>query len=182
MFFNDDQLFDLATSQLRHITLEEIQCNRCVDYEHGWTDNTAPGIVITYDRYGEQNIVQYTAISHDSFNDFLATGEGQFLHDDRTDHISLSSSETEDEDITLISPNGSRNEPTKTVQLTLDQTEAFRRLLPMLLDEMNNSQLLEIWPDLDVNAIEELRRQSFPSEASTSKDNLSPVINEHPLL
>jgi hypothetical protein len=52
VFVKDDQPFDLAFSQLRHVTREEIRCNRYVDYGHGWSDDTKPGIIITYDRYG----------------------------------------------------------------------------------------------------------------------------------
>ena len=185
MFFNDDQPFDLAFSQLRHVTREDIRCNRYVDYGHSWSDNTKPGIIITYDRYGELESAEYTGISQDAFNGFCTTEDYQFVEDDQTNHILLSSSETENEDVTMILLNDSTNEPTSTDTECLTpnalQSEALRRLLPILLEEMDNSQVLEMWPDLDVSLVEELRRQLFPSEASTSEDNSSPMMIEQPV-
>jgi hypothetical protein len=186
VFVNDDQPFDLAFSQLRHVTREDIRCNRYVDYGHGWSDDTKPGIIITYDRYGELESTEYTGITQDAVNDFVMTEEYQFVENDRTNHILSSNSETENEDITLSSLNESTNEQTSTdteyITSNALQSEALRRLLPIFLEEMDTSQLLAIWPDLDVNLIEELRRQSFPSESSASEDDSALVVNEQPLL
>ena len=186
MFFNDDQSFNLDMSQLRHVTLEEIQRNRYVDYERGWSDNMTPGLSITYNRYGDQLSVEYTGTAHDDFTGFLTTEQWQFLEDDRTDHRLLSSSETEDENITLSSHNESTNEPTSTHSKYLIpqafESEAFRRLLPIFLEEMDTSQLLDIWPDLDIHLIEQSRQHSSSYVSSTSYDDTTPVVNEQPLL
>ena len=62
-FVDDGQTFTLPASQLRHVTLEDIHYNRYVDYGHSWTEHTRIGTIVTYDRYGEQQHVQYTVTS-----------------------------------------------------------------------------------------------------------------------
>ncbi len=81
-FVDDGRTFTLPLNHLRHVTLEDIQCNRYVDYRRGWTERTRSGTIVTYNRYGEQQHVQYTVTPQDVFNCFLATEEGNCIDND----------------------------------------------------------------------------------------------------
>ncbi|CAF3975297.1 unnamed protein product, partial [Rotaria sp. Silwood1] len=67
-FIDDDQTFDLPVSHLRHVTREDIRCNRYVDYGQGWAEYTSAGTINTYDRYGEPQQTQFTGRRHDIFH------------------------------------------------------------------------------------------------------------------
>ena len=67
-FVDDDETFTLPINHLRHVTLEDIQLNRCVDYGMGWTEQTQFGTIIKYDRYGEQQCLQYCEPFLNSFD------------------------------------------------------------------------------------------------------------------
>jgi len=81
-FVLDGRTFTLPLSHLRHLTYEDIQCNRYVDYEHGWTERTKYGTIITCDRYGEVQQVQYGSLQ-DILN--CTDDENDFINNDNVD-------------------------------------------------------------------------------------------------
>ena len=66
-FVGDGAKFTLPINHLRHVTLADIQLNRCVDYGTGWTEHTQFGTMIKYDRYGEKQYLQYCEPFSNSF-------------------------------------------------------------------------------------------------------------------
>jgi hypothetical protein len=52
-FVEDEQTFKLPFNHLRHLTPEDIQCNRYMDCGCSWSERTSIGAVNTYDQFGE---------------------------------------------------------------------------------------------------------------------------------
>jgi hypothetical protein len=67
-FDDDGGTFTLSLRDLRRITSEDLQYDRCVDYGNGWTERTKLGDTITYDRYGEQQIIRCSKMSSNLFD------------------------------------------------------------------------------------------------------------------
>ena len=82
-FVDDGETFTLPNNHLRHVTLEDIQLNRCVDYGTGWTEHTQFGTIIKYDRYGEQQYLQYCETSLNSF-DYIETSASYNINTQET--------------------------------------------------------------------------------------------------
>jgi len=69
-----------------------------------------------------------------------------------------------------------------TPQSSRDRTIAMLPLLLPILKEVDNSQLVKIFPDLDIQLIEEIRQLSSSTESNTPMDEPTSVLNEEPLL
>lgn len=104
-FVDDGQTFNLPISHLRHVILEDIQHNRYVDYGRGWTEHTNTGTIVTYDRYGEQQHVQYTVTPQDVFNYFFAAEESDCIDNGAVDGTPSSIHATEEENYFHLSTN-----------------------------------------------------------------------------
>ena len=64
----DGSTFTVPLSDLRHVTVDDILLNRCVDYGAGWTERTRSGTFIKYDRYGDQQFPRYAQRSSNLFD------------------------------------------------------------------------------------------------------------------
>ena len=110
-FVDDGQTFNLPISHLRHITREDIKCNRYVDYGHGWTERTSIGAINSYDRYGELQHVQFTGTLDDVFNDSLTDEDNESINNVTINDIPLFNGTTEDAVYIQGSRTESTNEP-----------------------------------------------------------------------
>jgi hypothetical protein len=105
IFVDDGQTFTLPINHLRHVTLQDIQHNRYIDYGRGWTEHTNTGTIVTYDRYGEQQHVQYTVTPQDVFNYFFTAEESNCIDNDTVDGTPSSIHATEEENYFHLSTN-----------------------------------------------------------------------------
>lgn len=159
IFVDNGQIFNLPANHLRHVSQQDIKCNRYVDYGQSWSEQTHLGAINTYDRYGELIQVQFMGSSKDIYNDF-DTVECNKCNDDAVEDNAVLPNITEENDLRTI---------------------GFLKLLPVLLKEMDNSQLLKTWPDLNIHLIEKIRKQSSSIELNTSMDYSIFGLEEQPL-
>ena len=96
VIFNNGQMFDLPISHLRHVTLEDIQCDRYVDYGEGWSERTDIGAINIYDRYGELQETHFTGESEDIYNELFTDQDHNCVNEHIPDNVPSLNNTAED--------------------------------------------------------------------------------------
>lgn len=78
---------DLSFGHLRRVTVEDIQCARCVDYGQGWSEHGNYGSINVYDRYGELQETHFPGAFKlkDINNDFFMDEDNIIINDHNLD-------------------------------------------------------------------------------------------------
>jgi hypothetical protein len=66
-FVDNNETLILPIAHVRHVTIEDIERERYVDYGNGWSEPTQLGAIASYDRYGQLITISYD--SHSCFSD-----------------------------------------------------------------------------------------------------------------
>jgi hypothetical protein len=96
VIFNNVLTVDLSNSQLRHVTLEDIQRDRYVDYGQGWSERTDIGAINIYNQYGELQETHFTGASEDIYNDLFTDQDHNDVNDNTVNDVPSSNNTTED--------------------------------------------------------------------------------------
>jgi len=105
VLFDNGLTADLSITHLRHVTLEDIQCDRYVDYGQGWSERTDIGAIDIYDRYGELQETHFNGTSKDIDNNFFMDEENNCVNGDTVDDVPSSNDITEGKAYIFVSSN-----------------------------------------------------------------------------